>query len=160
MPELITIIAAIVAVDIVILALKCYGKFVMKEDKISWKLIALIQIPILVILYLFFISFEATLIILISAIVICVVLGIFCDFRGKRSATQPIAAEIIDINRINYGRRNTEYMYTLTVKYTVNKVEYIAKNLKGYSELDENMKIGNQIIIKYNPKNPNDVRMP
>ena len=51
-------------------------------------------------------------------------------------------------------------MYTLTVKYTVNKVEYIAKNLKGYSELDENMKIGNQIIIKYNPKNPNDVRMP
>ena len=40
MPETITIIAAIVAVDIVILALKCYGKFVMKEDKISWKLIA------------------------------------------------------------------------------------------------------------------------
>lgn len=160
MPETITIIAAIVAVDIVILALKCYGKFVMKEDKISWKLIALIQIPIVVILFLFFISFEAILIILISAIVICVVLGLFCDFMGKRSATQPIAAEIIDINRINYGRRNTEYMYTLTVKYTVNKVEYIAKNLKGYSELDENMKIGNQIIIKYNPNNPNDVRMP
>ncbi len=160
MPELITIIAAIIAVDIAILGLKYYSKFVMKEDKISWKLIALIQIPIVVILFLFFISFEAILIILISAIVICVVLGLFCDFMGKRSATQPIAAEIIDINRINYGRRNTEYMYTLTVKYTVNKVEYIAKNLKGYSELDENMKIGNQIIIKYNPNNPNDVRMP
>lgn len=160
MPELITIIAAIIAVDIAILGLKYYGKFVMKEDKISWKLIALIQIPIVVILFLFFISFEAILIILISAIVICVVLGLFCDFMGKRSATQPIATEIIDINRINYGRRNTEYMYTLTVKYTVNKVEYIAKNLKGYSELDENMKIGNQIIIKYNPNNPNDVRMP
>lgn len=160
MPELITIIAAIIAVDIAILGLKYYGKFVMKEDKISWKLIALIQIPIVVILFLFFISFEAILIILISAIVICVVLGLFCDFMEKRSATQPITAEIIDINRINYGRRNTEYMYTLTVKYTVNKVEYIAKNLKGYSELDENMKIGNQIIIKYNPNNPNDVRMP
>ena len=160
MPELITIIAAIIAVDIAILGLKYYSKFVMKEDKISWKLIALIQIPIVVILFLFFISFEAILIILISAIVICVVLGLFCDFMGKRSATQPIAAEIIDINRINYGRRNTEYMYTLTVKYTVNKVEYIAKNLKGYSELDENMKIWNQIIIKYNPNNPNDVRMP
>lgn len=160
MEDIITIIVALIAVDLVILMLKSYGESTMKEKTISWKVIAIIQIPILVMIYLFLTSFQIAFIILVSAMVICIVLGLFLNFKGKKSATEPIQAEIIDINCINYGRNRPIYMYTLTVKYTINGMDYISKNTKGYSELDENMKIGNKIMIKYNPKNPNDIAMP
>ena len=135
----------------------------MKEEKISWKLIGLLQIPILIIIYLFFFSFKILFIILISAIIICIALGFYLNYKGKKSATEPVEAEIIDINTITMSGSNNGYTitnintYTLTLKYVVKGVEYINKNTKGYEKLDENMKIGNKIMIKYNPKNPNDI---
>ena len=153
MPNIIIVILGLICIDSAIIYLKYYVMKVMKEEKISWKLIGLLQIPILIIIYLFFFSFEIAFIILIF--------GFYLDYKGKKSATEPIEAEIIDINTITTNSiRNNGYTittYTLTLKYVVKGVEYINKNTRGYEKLDENMIIGNKIMIKYNPKNPNDI---
>lgn len=163
MPDIKIVILGLIGIDLVIMYLKNYMKVKMKEEKISWKLIGILQIPIVIIIYLFFFSFEIMFIILIFAIIICIALGFYFNYKSKKSATEPIEAEIIDINSItthsNYDNVHniTTTIYTLTLKYIVNGVEYINKNTIGYKELDENMIIGNKIIIKYNPKNPNDI---
>ena len=162
MEKIISIVLGFVGINLDIIFLKYYCKFKMKEDIISWKLIGILQIPILIIIYLTLFPFSYLIIfsILLLAFIICIVLGFYLGYRGKKSATEQIEAEIIDINSIpiysNSCYENTT-MYTLTLKYVVNDVEYINKNLKGFFELDKNMTIGNKIIIKYNPKNPNDI---
>ena len=88
------------------------------------------------------------------AIFTCIGLGLYLSHKGKKSATEPIEAEIIDINFIKTSEIS---MYCLTLKYIVNGVEYINKNTKGFEHKTENMVIGNKIMIKYNPKNPNDI---
>lgn len=161
MPNIVIVIVGLIGIDLGIIYLKYYIMKVMKEEKISWKLIGLLQIPILIIMYLFFFSFEIVFIILIFAIIMCIALGFYLNYKGKKSATEPIEAEIIEINTIttNSSRDNgyTITTYTLTLKYVVKGVEYINKNTIGYEKLDENMIIGNKIMIKYNPKNPNDI---
>ena len=101
------------------------------------------------------VKFEIIMPMLVVAIFICVILAFYFNHRGKKNATEPVEAEIIDINYIS---SYSKPIYTLTVKYTVNGVEYISKNVTGFSTLDDNMKIGNKIMIKYDPKNPNDIR--
>lgn len=124
--------------------------------KITFKMIGLMQIPITLILCLFLISGTIAMIIMISAIVICVVLGSYLSYKSKKSATEPIEAEIVKISSMNMNGRT---IYMLTIKYIVDDVEYIKQSKKGYIELTESMSIGSKISIKYNPKDPNNFCM-
>ena len=147
-------IVALAGIDFVLICLKYYEKTMFKENLISWKLILILQIPLFIILNISLLNTLTMYRLLLFAMIICVVLGFYFNYKGKKSAIEPIEAEIIDINYI----KNEEHtIYLLTVKYIVNGVEYINKNIKGFVGIDKEMMIGNKISIKYNPKNPNDI---
>ena len=159
-----SIIIGILILECIVISIKFFLKFLLNDDFLSWKIIGIIQIiliPIFIPIVLFSQNMIISIFIVLTiAIGACVFLGTIFNTLGQKSATEPVEAEIIDINiwpiHDNFTD-TTKDMYMLTLKYNVNGIDYINKNLKGYMKLEENMKIGNKMMIKYNPKNPNDV---
>lgn len=134
-----------------------FFKFYVRSEKFTWKLIAILQIPVWIISILIIVIPEILIGILIIAVVMCLFSGILFSYFGKKSATHPIDAEIIDIEFVQ-----NNMLCKLTLRYFVNGVEYINKydRLFHRGEMDVNMRVGDMIKIKYNPKNPNDICIP
>lgn len=156
--EKLGIFLGLLGVDLVIVMAKYYSKYVYNINIISWKIFGIIQIPMLICFLLIVYSFQIFIWVFLIAAISCITFGLLFSYFGNKHTIESIEAEIIDINSVTItSNYNEKTIYILVLRYNINGLEYINKISTGLEKLDENMKIGNKIIIKYNPKIPKEI---